>query len=344
MTFEESRDRIEYLKAVQSHRISKSLENGFTFISKSDIIKEWDEGAHPRDEKGRFTSGGGGGSSERDYGETNTKDALDEINSGKTNSLAQYLDKDGKLTPERDALHKQIIDDLLKGKVPVKGQATMTMLGGGPASGKSSVMNPDTSGNVHAVTVDPDMIKGMLPGYNEMAKETDKAAGYYHEESSALAKRFASVAFKENYDVVYDGTGDGSISSVEKKINGARENGYKVEAKYVTIDTDEAIRRNQARYDNAVAKGEVPRLPDPDMVRNCHAAVTDISVACADKFDRIEVWDNNGAKGSQHIIASGGNGQGLKAESGRENEFQAYLNKGDKGFMLDSNGNVKAKG
>lgn len=341
MTFEQSRDSIEFKKAMQSYRFEENREKAFTFISKSDIIKEWDEGAHPRDERGRFTNAGGGSSSDRDYGTMDTKDALEEINNGRENSLAKYLDKDGNLSPEREALHHEIIDRLLKGKIPVEGQATMTMLGGGPASGKSSVMNPDTSQNAHAVTVDPDAMKAMLPGYAEMAKETDKAAGYYHEESSALAKQFAAVAFKENYDVVYDGTGDGSVSSVMKKINGARENGYKVEAKYVTIDTEEAVRRNQARYDNAVAKGEIPRLPNPNLVRDTHANVTDISIACADKFDRIEVWDNNGAKGAQHIIAAGGNGQGLKAEPGRESEFQAYLDKGKKNYELDNEGKIK---
>ena len=37
-------------------------EKVFTFIGKSGIIKEWDEGSHPRDEKGRFSSAGGSSS------------------------------------------------------------------------------------------------------------------------------------------------------------------------------------------------------------------------------------------------------------------------------------------
>lgn len=300
----------------------------FTFNSKTGIInKEWNEEDHPRDENGRFTSGGGS-SSGRDYGTTDTSDALKEIQSGTSNSLAAYLDEDGHLTPEREAVHKEIIDSLLAGKVPVEGQATMTMLGGGPASGKSSVMNPDTSGNVNAVTVDPDAIKEMLPGYAELARASDGAASYYHEESSALAKRFAAVAFSENYDVVYDGTGDGSVASVEKKIAGAREHGYAVEAKYVTIDTEEAVRRNQARYDDAVARGETPRLPREEFVRSCHAKVTTISLACASKFDSIEVWDNNGGRGEQKLIATGGAGKDLTAVPGQEKAFEAYVAKG----------------
>lgn len=290
------------------------------------------------DNKGRFApkggSGGGGvaiSNKDRQYGVTDVKDAIDEINSGKSNSLENNLDSDGKLTAEREQVHKDIIDGELKGKVPVEGQATMTMLGGGPASGKSSVMSTKNLDS-HTVVVDPDEMKKKLPGYKKMSKETDQAASYYHEESSALAKRFSETAYSENVNVIYDGTGDGSIKSVEKKINAAKEKGYKVEAKYVTIDTDEAVKRNQKRYDDAVAAGENPRLVPESYVRSCHAKVTDISVATAPKFDHIEVWDNSGPKGSQVKIAEGGSGRYLKAVKGREADFDRYLSKGTKGI------------
>lgn len=297
---------------------------------------------------GRFTSANGGWSSYtgkpgRSYGSTDTSDAAEEVRSGKANSLAAHMDENGKLTPEREALHKQIIDDMLKGKVPVEGQATMTMLGGGPASGKSSVMNPDTSNDKHAVTVDPDAFKQMLPGFKEMATKDPTASSFYHEESSALAKRFAEVSFKENYNVIYDGTGDGSPNSVQKKIDAAKASGYKTEAKYVSIDTDEAVIRNQKRYDDAVAEGKTPRLVPEAYVRNCHAKVTDISVKMAEQFDHIEVWDNNGAKGQQKMIATGGNGKGLKPIAGQESAFDSYLSKGTKGmdgFATLPNGTV----
>ena len=297
---------------------------------------------HNHDSKGRFSSGGGGGGGGRVYGKTDTTDALAEINSGKSNSLEKHMDKNGKLTAEREQLHKDIIDKELEGKTPVEGQATMTMLGGGPASGKSSVMSTkdvDSS----TVVVDPDGMKQKLPGYAEMSKQSSNAASYYHEESSALAKRYSETAYSENYNVIYDGTGDGSVKSVEKKINKAKEQGYRVEAKYVTVDTEEAVRRNQKRYDDAKAKGENPRLPPEDMVRSCHAKVTDISVATAPQFDHIEVWDNNGGKGKQVKIAEGGSGKYLKAVKGQEKAFQNYLAKGTKGlagFTTLSDGQV----
>lgn len=286
----------------------------------------------------------------RNYGMTGTKDVVAQINKperydidGKKNSLHGFLDENGNLTPEREAVHKEIIDKLLYGKEPVDGAGHMTILGGGPASGKSSVLNPDTTNDKHATTIDPDMIKSLLPGYGEMAKVSDKAADFFHEESSALAKRLAEVAINENLNLIYDGTGDGSTGSVGKKIDQARAKGYRVDGKYVTIDTEEAVRRNQKRYDDAQAKGEIPRLPPEDRVRSTHAKVTDISVAMADKFDSIEIWDNNGARGQQKLVATGGNGQGLKAVPGQERAFNDYLSKslhGIEGFITLPNGTV----
>lgn len=271
---------------------------------------------------------------------------MEEIESGKTNSLSEWV-VNGELVPERKRVHDAIIDDLLEGKTPSGEQPKMTMLGGGPASGKSSVMNPDTSGNPHAITVDPDDMKKRLPGFAEMAEVDTSAAAFYHEESSALAKRFSEAAYSRHIDAIYDGTGDGSVRSVMKKVDAARENGYSVEAKYVTIDTDEAIRRNRKRYDDAVARGETPRLPPEDMVRRTHAKVTDISVELAPEFDRIEVWDNNGGRGEQVMIAVGGKGKWLKPIEGQEAKFEAYLRKGEQGidrFEKLPDGSWKPKG
>ena len=143
--------------------------------------------------------------------------------------------------------------------------------------------------------------------------------------------------------MIYAGTGDGSIKSVQKKIDGARAKGYRVEAKYVSIDTEEAVRRNQKRYDDAVAKGETPRLPPVDMVVRTHTKCTDISVAMANQFDRMEIWDNNGARGQQKMVATGGGGKGLKAVAGQEAAFDRYLSKGAnglEGFVTLADGTV----
>lgn len=282
----------------------------------------------------------------RKYGETNTADAIAEIKKGDKNSLYMYLGADGKLTSQREAVHQDIIDEKLEGKVPVDGQATMTMLGGGPASGKSSVMSTsDGDIDEHTVVVDPDDMKKRLPNYATMANWDENAASYYHEESSALAKRFAGVAFSENYDVIYDGTGDGSVNSVMKKINQARENGYRVEGKYVTIDTEDAVARNKKRYQDAVDKGVPARLVPEEYVRDTHRDVTDILGVTAPSFDVGELWDNRGSKGQQKLIATFGNGKGLTPVAGQESAFLDFLAKGGlgvAGFEKQADGSYKA--
>ena len=103
----------------------------------------------------------------RKYGQTNTADAYKEVENGQKNSLSDYMDEQGRLTWEREALHKEIIDNKLEGKEPVEGQATMTMLGGGPASGKSSVMSTKAEDiDKNTVVVDPDDMKKQQPIFN----------------------------------------------------------------------------------------------------------------------------------------------------------------------------------
>ena len=57
--------------------------------------------------------------------------------------------------------------------------------------------------------------------------------------------------------------------------------------------------------------------------------VTDIAVACAADFDSLNIYDNNGAKGSTKLIATGGGGKGLVAKD--KEAFNRFLAKGSDG-------------
>lgn len=61
MDIYEARENIEYAKAMKKWE-------ALHFRERDTIIKEWDESLHPRDENGRFTSGGGfGGASASEF-------------------------------------------------------------------------------------------------------------------------------------------------------------------------------------------------------------------------------------------------------------------------------------
>lgn len=196
----------------------------------------------------------------------------------------------GQWSPARQKLHQQIIDKHFAGKKPApQGAAIAYVLGGGPASGKSSIVNaghlkvdPDT------IHIDSDAIKAEIPEYNEMLASKDhRAASHVHEESSYIAKLIQDKASRGGYHTLLDGTGDSSLESLKGKVDKMRASGQKVVGSYVTVPTEMAIQRNIER-----AK-KTGRLPPESMLRLCHKSVSNIvpQAIQAGLFDQFDLWD-----------------------------------------------------
>lgn len=251
------------------------------------------------------------------FGRTNTSESTG------NDSLAKYTDADGNLTPEREKLHASIAESHFEGVKKPKGQPTYTFMGGGPAAGKGSIKKLPDAGylsGADAVELDPDEIKGKLPEYREMidAGKDKEAAAYVHEESSALSKRISAVATENGYNVSLDGTGDGSVESMRKKIKAARDAGMRVNGVYVTIPVEEAIRRAEARADRTGRHVPIEKIVD------IHRKVSQILPQIAAEFDSVKLYDNSGSK--PVLIATGGNGKGLQPVD--QKLFDDFINKG----------------
>lgn len=263
------------------------------------------------------------------YGETNVADADKKfIGMGlngliKGDLLSKHIDsRTGKLTPERNALHVRVVQEHLRGVKPASGQPTMTFLGGGSAAGKSTYVKnaKDFPSKKTAVHVDSDNIKGKLPEYNQMVKAgLRSAAGYAHEESSALAKRVISVAQNRGYNVVLDGTGDNSPASMSKKIAQARSHGMRVNAVYVTVPTKVALERANKRGE------KTGRVIDENVIRNIHKSVSKTALAVADQFDDFKLYDTQGK--TPILIASCKRGEKITVHNQELfNDFQSKVN------------------
>lgn len=307
----------------------------------------WSEQDHPRDENGRFTSGGGGGSKRSNepklkrnepepkgggssekapkasgkfysknggkektvagyrrknsfvngYHATDTSEREDRF--GKT--IKENTNENGEWTSEREAVHSKIIDNAFSGVKKAKGKPVTTFMGGGPASGKSYVRKnlgdaiglpkPD-----EAVKIDPDECKAQLPEY------TNENPGLVHAESSAVAKRIWQLARENGYNTLYDGTGDGSVAGMEKKIRQARESGNVVNAVYIYTPVENAIEQSKNR----------DRKLDEDLVVDIHRKVSEIVPQIAKDFDDIKIVYNKKGE-TPKVIAEGGNGKPLRA-------------------------------
>ena len=216
--------------------------------------------------------------------------------------VGQEPDANTVWTMERQKLHREIVDKFLKEGV-MSDKPVFTMSGGGPASGKGFMIKKtglDKSGNV---IIDADEIKKLLPEYADAQKKGGKAqqeaAGFVHEESSYLAKRIMAAASEKRFNVVLDGTGDNGIESLMKKVNKMKDKGYRVEAKYVSADTDLAAQRN---WDRFLKTG---RLPPESMLRNVHADVSrTLPKAIEDGlFDKVELFDTNKSGELRKVIS-----------------------------------------
>ena len=250
-----------------------------------------------RDERGRWTSGAS-------YAPLPIDAAWQANFDTPAGASARANMKDGEFTPERQALHEQIIRKAFEGVSKPEGQPTVYFLGGGAASGKSTAIEDGTLGvptadSGLAVHIDPDALKEELPEYRDMARAKDSAAAeYVHEESSYLANSIAAIAREQGYNVVLDGVNSGM--KVAGKIEDYRADGYKVEGHYVTRPTEEAVLNNQGRFQRALDKLDAgvpdvyPRYVPADRVIAGHQEVSRNFEALAPLFDRATLTDMTG--------------------------------------------------
>jgi predicted ABC-type ATPase len=205
-------------------------------------------------------------------------------------SVAKYITPDGHLSPERQALHDRIVAKYLGDVRPnPSGEKTFTFMGGGPAAGKSTIVNSDP-GNFpspeSAVFINADDIKGDIPEYQEgLARKDPGAAAYVHEESSMIAMRLRQAAIARGLDVVLDGTGDHSAEKMGGKLDEAREAGYTTRGIYATVPIEEALARAQARGE------KTGRFIPPAYLEETHRSVASIVPDLAPRFDGFELYD-----------------------------------------------------
>lgn len=308
------------------------LAKGYRALAKeaeADLLKYSPD--QERDERGRFSSGGGDGSSSfRDTRTAGTGRTLSykEVENFTNGSAAPYLVSDGKggttFTAERQALHEQIINNALEG-VPKSEDPTLHLLGGGPASGKSTMLSSDQV-NVptgkEAVQINADDIKGQIPEYvNMVAAQDPNAAMFSHEESSYIAKEIQARAYANGQNVVLDGTGNSKLESLVGKIDTAHAYGYKVVGNYATVPSDVAVERANARAANPNSDSFGRVVPE-SVIREIHASVSSVFPQAAGKFDQVNLWDNSSK--SPVLLATGGGGQlNIKDPAG----YQAFLDK-----------------
>jgi len=201
------------------------------------------------------------------------------------------------LSKEREALHDSIVQRLVANIKPDPTGKKYLFIGGGTASGKSTVtkrmsdyplvreLSDGEDAPANAVLLDSDAIKALLPEWGQPDKK--RAAGFAHEESSLIAKLASDVAMERGLNIVLDGTGDGSSHGMKKKVAKVVAQGYPPRGLYITVPAGEAIVRSLER------SVETDRYVALDVLMDIHAGVSNTAEGMHDKFERFDLFDTD---------------------------------------------------
>jgi len=218
-------------------------------------------------------------------------------------SASRYLQPDGTLSPARQRLHDQIVEEWLAGKTAQQSPQIM-MLGGGPASGKTSLLKSGkytskalAGDKPNAVVINSDDIKERLLGHiPKKIRSSKEWATYTHEESSYLSKRIVAAAIERRMNLVVDAVGS-NVDGTVARIATARGAGYRVTGMYVSIPVDTAIARSAERTRRLIAKGKDGRVVPENVIAESHIGVSTAFSRVVGQFDDLVLLDNSQAQG-----------------------------------------------
>jgi len=221
--------------------------------------------------------------------------ALDE---GTSTMDAYYDPETGEWTPERQALHDQIINDILEPGRPAPAgiEPEAVIMGGLPGSGKSSVLAERAGGGQFDgyVHIDADVIKGMLPEYEGWN------AALLHDESSAIADEVVRRSIRNHMPIMYDATLR-TTRNAAAVVDALESVGYNTRLIYVDIPIEESMRRVLSRFASGTGRYVSPFYVATHDGRNLLSLE-----ALKGQVDAWEHWDNGQPRGqSPRLVAQG---------------------------------------
>lgn len=252
-------------------------------------LEEFYNAGQPRDKNGRWSKVGG----------RSTSDAASAVKCSPSPCVSESIER---MSLARSVMHRRIVREVLASGNP---PPHVTILGGGGGAGKSTIVRKYDLGKGQAV-VNADDIKEKIPEYNQLVKAGDmSAAAFVHEESSKIAKDVQAEARQHGVGLLLDQVGSNPAKVTAQVRQFVRAGYTDIDAVYVTVPTQVAVDRAQAR-----AQRSGRAVPEAIL----RAAHRDVSrgfeeIAALPELRDVKLYDNTGAE--PVLIASGGRGAPL---------------------------------
>jgi predicted ABC-type ATPase len=289
----------------------------------------------PRDDHGRWTSGGGGEGTTKEK-PTPLTDAefaahISEVEAKTSAALKAGQSTDKTMTvngagevydAERSAQQQEIINELYDQMAATAGEdGKAIVMGGLGGAGKSTVLANNLGvDRSDYVTINPDDIKeamaarGMVP---DIGLSPMESASLVHEESSAMANRMAARAMADHKNIIYDITMS-SEGSVQKRLDRLAAAGYtNVHGVFVDIPVEKSVDSAISRYRSGMeayraGEGSGGRYVPPTVIRQSADPTGEYNSAnrahfeaLKPQFDSWSLYDRSGTGPAQLVGRTG---------------------------------------
>ena len=156
-------------------------------------------------------------------------------------------------TPQRDALHGEIVAEIYGHASEVPCEYKAFIVGGLGGAGKTTILNQTPGIEISRfLVINPDDIKeelarrGLVPEIEGLTPM--EASDLVHEESSAIAKQLARKAQSDGKNLIWDITMS-SEESTQRRIDDLRAAGYtQVDGLFIDIPIETSVKRMELRH------------------------------------------------------------------------------------------------
>ena len=216
-----------------------------------------------------------------DFAGAGMADAPDDLKALVTSTDKRYRTAEGHWTPERQALHERILDQMDNeyraaddlAMRSVSGKPIAIFLGGGPAAGKSTALQGFLAiPKGAAVIINSDDIKDHIPEYRQVQADDvlwPAAATVVHNESNVLGKELFRRTVSKRASFLYDMTMANPRRALTQ-MQEAKAAGYEVQVYFNDVPTDEGVRRMMERTEQGATNVSKRRYVPINLVRDTY--------------------------------------------------------------------------
>lgn len=245
---------------------------------------------------------------------------------GQSEGAARPFLTAGDFSPERQELHRQIVEKLLAGYSRSE-QPEALVTAGGVASGKSTAIREAQAANPNLVHIAGDKVKPLLPEF-EAAKAAGQLGGRgpLANEAGYVAQQALDEAQRRKLDIAYESTFSGPLDRRREQMQNLLDSGYRVTLAGRHIPEDAAVQLAAERAANSEIPGDAGRSEEESDIRATNRGAARNFLALRGMAHASALDDADG-----QIMRAVGFGEPKVYDEGKYGAYQQQATRADEG-------------